>query len=327
MLHIRSNPKIRKQVPGMWEEFYDVRENLGAYTRAVINAHDLDIISGHRATGGMLGATIVCEEKNLGPIKIKIPSGDDAETEVYFYNRLRSKNVPVPRVYAVNIKKDVIPHEYLICEFVPGVHPAKGDEINRDSLQNIGQHLKKIHAITQSGFGKRIDDHWTQKNIADMLIKMLNEKFWNNPDAEPFSKSMLAYMKKMCKHPQLQLRKPHLMHGDMRADNVIVSDSNASRVKTFVDPGLNISGDPMSDLALVTIAWPTAEAKRFLLNGYTGGTTLNQREYVRFAWYRLYHYFWLTSLLLKRKRKWKRHYEKTMELYELFQEEEWEDML
>ncbi|MEK6959546.1 MAG: phosphotransferase [Nanoarchaeota archaeon] len=205
------------------------------------------------------------------------------------YSALSKSKVPVPKVVAVDTKKKIMPHEFMITSFEPGeylcdVFPSK-PVMRKELGRSVGQVFAKVHKVDVKGFGLLNEKGVGQKKVWDAVAF---EQF----DAD------IAYIKrnKLLKPEEIQAisdmvekrkawlecKKPVLINSSLELENVLAIGNDVSSVLGF---GQAKGGDPAREFGRLYSSFyfnrerPFVEAVRVSYE-----TTLGKRLDMKRVW-------------------------------------------
>lgn len=205
------------------------------------------------------------------------------------YSILSKSKVPVPKVVAVDTKKKIMPHEFIITSFEPGeylcdVFPSK-PVLRKELGRSVGQVFAKVHKVDVKGFGLLNDNGVGQR------------KAWDDVAFTQFDSDM-AYIKKnkLLKPEEIQAinemvgsrkawlecKKPVLINSNLELGNVLAIGNDVSSVLGF---GSAKGGDPAREFGRLYSSFyfnrerPFVEAVRVSYE-----TTLGRRLDMKRVW-------------------------------------------
>jgi len=171
--------------------------------------------------------------------------------------------VPTPEIIGLDIDECTV----LTMKKVAG-SPLSID--NKNSVEEAGRYLKQFHNIGAklpfSGGQNKWDDFilwWTFKEIDSLFELSMCNTMERDELKDRFKKIK----------PLLETRPVVLLHGDLQKDHIIV-DPEVDKVKAFIDFADAQPGDPLLDIAVLTL-W-NHELTPLLLEGY--GTIEDNEE-------------------------------------------------
>ena len=210
----------------------------------------------------------------------KIFFKNNIESEIYWLKKTVVKNICVPKIITYDFYTNETPNGFEILEYCNNEYKINemSNEYKYIIAKIIGQNLTKLHKIKVSNFGTRKNNNWTNKSWLDVLN---NYSGINNTKITStlFTKNEITKITKITKDPEMNIKKPVLIHGDTSTSNFIYV-KNYQKPITFIDPGNIIGGDPMFDLAYAAIPIES-DFYNGLKAGYESEKTMTSKENYR----------------------------------------------
>lgn len=305
---------IRKIKVGYSEGYYDIFENLDEYVSKIletikIKSKDTEVLEGETSV------ILKTRDKNKNLI-IKInPFRNDLYTSNYFYKKLESRNIPIPRVLYFDDAYKIIPYDFQVLEFLDGINLGEiPSKYHREAGVLVGQTLREIHKVPVDGFGWPLPKGgWGAKS----WLEALRENYFDTSMAkkgEIFSQNEIEEIEsKTFFNKKLNITKPRLIHSDVGRGNSLYTLSGTDlRLVGFIDPNGIIGGDPIFDLAMGTN--DADDFSRGIWEGYTENIKLTQEESYRYKYLQLLTLYWSACWHYSTERDYKSLKNKTLNL-------------
>lgn len=192
----------------------------------------------NRLEKGMVNDVFSLDKKYVIKIKTGNPEIPRFRKEKEIYDLLRKNNLPVPKIYAYDNSKNIIPYTFILMDRIYGENLGdlwKGlsDSDKDNMLVNLGKLLAQIHSVRFSQFG---EEYANRQFIGPRSYK---EYFGSYLDeiVEKLRKSGVLSEKKITKlanfyhSPLFDLKIPaSLTHGNFIYDNIIVEDEKINAI-------------------------------------------------------------------------------------------------
>ncbi len=241
------------------------------------------IVAGHFGPGVRLTSfeelkdgffnTAACLELSDGrKMVLKAAPPDDVTVMRYEKNIMRAEvgsmrlvhqctSVPAPEVLVYDTSKTLLPSEFFIMEFLPGVsfHKLRGDlpaESVRDIEAQMGRMCRQIGEVTGPSFGLWDSPEPAGTSWRDCFDHMLQGVLLDAQDMrvdleQSYDEIYAIFAKNF--DVMDEVRVPHLVHWDMWAGNVLV-DPNTCQVTGLIDFERALWGDPLTELFFLNIS-------------------------------------------------------------------------
>ncbi|HEX9758972.1 MAG TPA: aminoglycoside phosphotransferase family protein [Nitrospiria bacterium] len=182
------------------------------------------------------------------------------ESEIYRFLQESAPNLTISKVFLSDCSKEIIPMDYALMEYLPGV--GVGENIEslpqkaRDSLlKQIGETLKRFHQIKVPGFGFR---HFDRKVYpkAESWRKFLEQEFYKELEGvekkvgyAPRWKDQLTHWVQEWLAIQPEAIDPVFLHGDFHYDNLKINldKKDTPKLSGIFDLEWAWWGDPVGD--------------------------------------------------------------------------------
>lgn len=254
--------------------------------------------------GGLFNTTyylkLIKENKELvlrvGPVNrnLLLPFEHNLmNAESFVYKLCAENGIPTSKVIVCDTEKKLIPRDYMIVEYIPGValsEVQETDNIVNALYETAGILIKKMHAITSGKFGRvshilqgRGFSTWSAflKDELDNWNQKISEtSLYTNEEIDSIFKVLQTYNGLFC-----EITQPHLIHADLWSGNVLVVKKDRQyEVAALIDADRAVFGDIDFEFAS---PWMINEA---FLKGYGDGFKENDDHTARRLIYRLiYH--------------------------------------
>jgi Ser/Thr protein kinase RdoA (MazF antagonist) len=155
----------------------------------------------------------------------------------------------------------------------------------------MGRALRTVHGIAVEGFGSpQPSGGWSTPSWRAALrqdhlfVRRIVDAVFTPQESAAIEATTLG-------DPQLEIARPHLIHGDVGPVNGLFQVENgAVALAGIIDPGGTVGGDPMFDLAGGTN--DRDAYARGIWEGYTEGYALTPAEEYRYRRLLLLSYYW-----------------------------------
>jgi aminoglycoside phosphotransferase (APT) family kinase protein len=168
--------------------------------------------------------------------------------DLYLYRALAGTGIPMPVVHASGPPGDGIDKPWVLMDWVQG--NQRITDVGVVGRQ-IGQILRKIHAVRVDGAGGRQENSWEFSDWHSLVEISAGrdraevDHFDDTPASKAFYLSIVDEFAAICGQ---QPNEAFLLHGDLGLDNVIVHDD---QVVAVIDAGWFVAGQPLLDLTYV----------------------------------------------------------------------------
>ncbi len=142
--------------------------------------------------------------------------------------QLEKHHIPFAKTYKIDRSSDVLPHGYMIQEFVEGKSGfdliMNGDVSFEDYFNKLAIFLQKVHQITVAGYGTIRNGQGEYKTFYESklnYIKSLIERMKNLDVDKSMHEAALKTVEELKKYEHLF--KPVLVHGDPPPGNGIIT--------------------------------------------------------------------------------------------------------
>jgi aminoglycoside phosphotransferase (APT) family kinase protein len=198
--------------------------------------------------------------------------------EVWACEKARNAGIRTSEVFAVDFSRSIFPRPFYVAEFVEGIPLQKlaesGVEVG-ELHRAVGEELRKLHAIEPPGWG------WLNRELlletskarvthSDWASDIKAHMEWSLPYLEENKQIVSTTTAKVEElfdafKPSGVVQMGSLLHGDMRAEHVLVDLGNAV-LPGLIDFGDASPGDPLWDIACYSE--DSTKERDWLLEGY-----------------------------------------------------------
>lgn len=210
--------------------------------------------------------------------------------DVYLYQALAAKPVPVPAIYACDSTGAVVGKPWILMDWMEGDQQITD---LRSVGKQVGQMLREIHTIPMDGAGGRRANTWEFPDWHTLVERQAGRdraEISRFVDAETNKAFYLAIVDEFVRIGRQQPNQSFLLHGDLGLSNMII-DNN--RVVALIDAGRSVGGNPLMDVSyLMNSRLGAQDGMLGLLDGY-GVAGLDRRHDVLLL--RMYH--WIGKLI------------------------------
>lgn len=183
------------------------------------------------------------------------PSAHDMEREWAVTSALVGTDVPVATPVALDRTGDVIGAPCTVVEFVDGQVIRSTDDLASWSDAEVAANydamvrtLAALHAVDYKAVG--LADFGRPEGFAARQVKLWTRQ-WGHvktrelPDVERLAAALAERVPASARST--------IVHGDYRVDNTIIAADDPARIAAVVDWELSALGDPLTDVALMTV--------------------------------------------------------------------------
>lgn len=199
------------------------------------------------------------------------PQPTHVDVEVWGLERFATLGLLVPTVIAVDTSGEIHPRPFFVSEYIDGVPITALGGAADDALVELGRQLRVVHEEPVEGYGLvggantagvgMFDSLWDAMWVfVEFGLRGLEQNGWIDDDSAGRVRALFEAHK-----PGLEACPPRLLHGDVKAEHVLV-DPRTGRLVGLIDchPW---SGEPAYDLARL-VATGGEHIRRPLLSGY-----------------------------------------------------------
>ncbi len=220
-----------------------------------------------RVPGSVANQDVVVRLADGSQVVLKAAPPTELAAEAWACRHLRTVGVPVPEILAVDLGGSGLGRPFLIMGFVPG-SPSEDPEVAREA----GRWFRTVHAIELPGWGPLLIDG------ADVSGRHAS---WSDAIAEQLSgvdelvhagilDVDLAHAARTAVEVEAVLGyagRGVLLHHDLKPAHLFGPEvDGATRLSAVIDWGDATVGDPVADLARLSMAGP--EVTHAFLDGY-----------------------------------------------------------
>lgn len=184
------------------------------------------------------------ERRSNAYVVIKKVSTRERKNEIFFHEQMCRAGLPSMIVHEEG--------ENLVLDYIKNAKTL-GDQETEKNYYKFGQAVKSMHQITFNS-PMRIDESAHQVSISwkDFIQNILGQKH----NQSGFDKQIIFQSVKLIKDSKIENSNfASLLHGDLHANNILLKNGKI----IIFDKGDQIAaGDPLYDLALITINLPGA---------------------------------------------------------------------
>ena len=297
----KKDPNIVRS--GRYREYPRIYSKLDSYVTKILQAHHLQPRKVTLWDRGISSFVFVLGGKKK--LALKISPRYSLFSEAKFYQKARQAGIPVPKLFAVDTSKKLIPYEYHITEWIVGKIP---DELNSKDLYRcafeLGRMFVRLHQIKMDGFGLPTSKGWSHKSWLSALKEFSQKEASLKEMKKLFGHGMVSILGRILRDPKMDIHKPRLTHSDTGEDQFLVIKKNGKwMVEGVLDPGYFISGDPLIDLAGAMITWNKSAYRRGFYDGYISTHSLKKEEQYRLLRLRFLSQAWGATVVNRTNKK------------------------
>ena len=197
---------------------------------------------------------------------------DNIRTEVKTYQLMEDRKIPVPKVYAYDFSREILPCDYFFMERMPGKTWFEHWPIRDNGLMYaLGKYTARIHEVTANHYGSIIDDGVNHFDTwGDAFISMI-EQAVSECQAQrlPLAYDELRDAAYSRKDILDQLEKPSLVNFDLWAGNIfVIKEEDGFYLKGIIDFERSFFGDPFASFASAFLLYDRVEKQKAFCRGY-----------------------------------------------------------
>lgn len=191
------------------------------------------------------------------PTGTLLPSAHDMVREAKVQRGLAGTDVPVARVLLVD-EGELIGIPCYVMERVPG-HVVRGElppsyattEAERAAMGYVFvDTLAHLHGVDHRAVG--LADYGRPEGFMERQVRRWTGQ-WEKSRTHPVAEIEELGRRLAAQVPPQE--RSTIVHGDFRTDNVVYDADDPSRINAVLDWELSTLGDPLTDLALLTLFW------------------------------------------------------------------------
>lgn len=193
------------------------------------------------------------------------------QTEVYAYQMIADRKIPVPRIYAYDFSKADIPCDYFIMEKLEGktwfdCWPIKDDGLMRE----LGRYTAAMHSSDRKWFGyirwDKTGRFGTWGEAFSYMIEEAVETCRQQGSKLPYEKIRRAVEERL--DLLNELKDAAFVNFDMWAGNVFVKKELHYSITGIIDFERSFMGDPLASFSSALLLYDNVEKERAFLEGY-----------------------------------------------------------
>ncbi len=285
-------PNIRSLQPGLPEQTYVILENLDAYIEKIVTSLNKKVKKATRL-GGWSSINVKLDTEDNQSYVIKIdPWVGVLVTSATFYTLVKERypQQKVPRLVKLDESKEVIPHEFLVLEYIE--HDSTSTFSTEDKYgagRLFGDFLKDIHKIRVEGYGSpQSTVRWKFKTWAEALRNFLNSRYFSKA-SEIFDQETIDFIMQL--PTRAEPSESMLLHADVSIENCLFKRENDQlQIAAIIDPDTT-GGDPYWDLAIGI--GKNDDFSRGIVESYLGVDAEKELNSRRFLILSLIYLFWI----------------------------------
>lgn len=156
-----------------------------------------------------------CVIKIFAPKESGIDNAKDYDSEVFMMDRMKSLDIPSPKIISKDFIDDKYRFLYIIMQYIDGIEFSKAkDSLSFDERLIIGQKLRQI----TDKINIEIDSN---NNIEKINKSLIGKHTWSSFD-EKFKTQRLKYINSKLNYKYQYV----LVHGDLNGDNIVINNDD-----------------------------------------------------------------------------------------------------
>lgn len=206
------------------------------------------------------------------------------KAEAYVYEQCNKISVPCSKVLVCDTTKSIIDRDYMIVEYIESI-PLSSSAIDKEEkgelYSQVGGHIKKLHSITNSGFG-RVSYVMEGKSYGtwyEYLIAEVDDIASRLQNLGSFTQEEVENIKSVYKKNKALLNEvtiPKLVHCDLWEGNILVEKKDDKyKVAAIIDSDRAIFGDVDFEFAS---EWMINDD---FMKGYNASNSVYESAFVR----------------------------------------------
>lgn len=192
-------------------------------------------------------------------------------TEMCFYQMVEGLELPIPRIYACDFSRELLPCDYFLMEYMEGRSWYDLMRVHSPAVMGqLGQCTAKMHSVTGDRFGNILPSSrerfrsWSAA-FASMVVSVL-EEIKRQEIRLPCERIIAAVE---ARRGLLDaVRKPVLVNFDMWAGNVFLKRRQEYSISAIIDFERCFFGDPFASFASAFLIYDDVEKEEDFIAGY-----------------------------------------------------------
>lgn len=201
---------------------------------------------------------------------------DILKTEVYAYQFLQEKKIPIPKIYGYDFSKTLVPCDYFLMEKMNGRTWFEHWPIRDPGLMRaLGKYTARMHSVGPDWFGEIGDD--PSKRFASwgaaftVMVEDVLDSIQQQHLRIPFDGVRHAVESRRFMLDAVE--KPSLVNFDLWAGNVFVQKAEDGYELTgMIDFERSFLGDPLASFSSALLLYDNVEKETAFLAGYNSAS-------------------------------------------------------
>lgn len=274
--------------------------------KKILNKHNLGILKSFvPIKAGLINPAFLINDRCVLRIDksdhLKGIQGHDSrfEREMFLYDLLPKRGIPVPQCLGFDSSQEIIPEKYIIISYIKGTSLSDGFKDHDKKTQRklsfqMGEILEKIHSITPEDldggdqlFGPKVNWKKLYEKEFDLYLEKAMDGKYFLPEIEAEIKKIYLQFQNKVSDLKNELR---LVHSDFSAGNIQI---NGGEIVGIFDFEWSHIGDPLWDLQKLLINFQLGNgfSKADFLKGYQL-ENITDEERTRIKMYTLHQGLW-----------------------------------
>lgn len=265
----------------------------------------LELTEGMQNAAWLISGTGVLKDN----IVLKIGAAPDADlltyevenlvAESHAYERLKDKEIPMPKVLVYDDSGKIIANKYLIMTYVKGKTWKNclndiSPEQNEVLMYELGKYAATIHSVVGHKFGyingndRFLFDTWSEAFCA--MVHGIMDDGRKRKFSLPFERIECVLQKYMDILNEVKI--PRLVDFDLWAGNVFINYPDNTHISGIIDLGNCFYGDPFAEFVGAVHLYEDVDTEEEFKLGYTEVSgcefKVTESDKIRIGLYRLY---------------------------------------
>lgn len=209
-----------------------------------------------------------------GPSDDRLASGhekNNIHTEVETYRLVGGLELPVPKIYACDFSRKLLPCDYFFMEYIEGKSWYELWTVRSPALmRELGRCTAKIHSIEGGWFGEIGAEgehrYTTWGEAFQTMISDALSELQNRGKKLPYRKISEAVASR--RNLLNSLKRPSLVNFDLWAGNIFLKRKREYAISAIIDFERSLFGDPLLSFVSAMFLYEDVEKERDFMEGY-----------------------------------------------------------